>query len=150
MKYKLLSNGTGVLITRQPEVVSDSLYIISFQNAEEGSTAIITCQDESYYLPIVNGKCSIDRKKLSGEMKVSVALFNESVHAPKWICEELKTEKLGDGTVLVCPNDMNLPAVVIRLLEEFDNLLSKFSQLSKKCDNLAIRLNSIMESYDLF
>ena len=40
MEYKVLDNGTAVILTRQPELVYDELYI-TFTGAPANATAII-------------------------------------------------------------------------------------------------------------
>ena len=49
MEYRLLDNGKGIMLTRQPEFISGDLYI-SFTGAPEGATAIIVNgQKDSLY-----------------------------------------------------------------------------------------------------
>ena len=40
MEYKLLCDKTGVILTRQPELVTDKLFI-TFTGAPEGATAVL-------------------------------------------------------------------------------------------------------------
>lgn len=48
MEYKILDNGTAVVLTRQPEMVYDELYV-DFSGAPSGATAIFECGGEDVY-----------------------------------------------------------------------------------------------------
>ena len=48
MEYKILDNGTAVVLTRQPELVYDELYI-DFSGAPSGATAIFEVGGDSLY-----------------------------------------------------------------------------------------------------
>ena len=69
MEYKLLDNGVGVILTRQPEIVEDELFI-DFADAPADATAIFeTKGGNSYYRLLSDGLCSLPVKKIIGDEK---------------------------------------------------------------------------------
>ena len=79
MEYKLLCDKTGVILTRQPELVTDKLFI-TFTGAPEGATAVFERDDGNsmYRLIADEGKMLTD-----GEQKVrAIDIFAEDLG--KW------------------------------------------------------------------
>ena len=56
MEYKILDNGTAVVLTRQPELVYDELYI-DFSGAPSGATAIFEVGGDSLYRSLDGAFC---------------------------------------------------------------------------------------------
>ena len=108
MEYKILDNGTAVVLTRQPELVYDELYV-DFSGAPSGATAIFECGGDSLYRLLNGVTCSVPADKLNGVVKVTVALLEGSARPRRWACEELLAEKQKSGGTLISPNDMNMP-----------------------------------------
>ena len=69
MEYKILDNGTAVVLTRQPELVYDELYI-GFSGAPSGATAIFEVGGDSLYSLLHGETCSVPADKLNGVVKV--------------------------------------------------------------------------------
>lgn len=148
MEYKLLDNGTGVILTRQPEIVDDELYI-GFAEAPADATAIFEVKGgDSYYRALSDGLCKLPASKLSGEVTVTVALMNGETPLRRWACEEFKAVKQRNGGTLIAPNDMNLPLVVVGLRLEHQELSRKNAELEAKIGELEEMLAKIMEGYD--
>ncbi len=149
IEYKLLDNNTGVILTRQPETAAEEL-LLSFKGAPEEATAIIeTGNGKVYYRKLMGTSCGIATHRFAGDIKITVALLDGSARPRKWICEELKTERLDGGRILVCPNDMNLPDTVTALRIENGEIRQELKELRGELARLIQRLENLMEGYDI-
>lgn len=146
MEYKLLDNGTGIILTRQPEIVSDMLYI-SFDGAPRDATAIITANGSSIYRLLEDGMCSIPAS--AGIVAVGIAELDGSAKPRRWICEGLKAEPLKDGQTLYAPNDGNLPETVAKLRLENQAIRESLSSLENSIKALREKFQKMMEGYDI-
>ena len=148
MEYKLLSNHTGIILTRHPEQIADELRV-TFTGAPKGATAIFESVDgESAYRELSEGSCSVPAALVVGEVKVAVAMFGGNTQAERWICEEIKGE-VREGKVVVLPNDMNLPLVVASLRLEMDALRVSAKEMLDRCAALEEKWDSFMSGYDI-
>ncbi len=150
MEYKLLDNATGVILTRQPEMVSEGeeLYV-QFNNNDPDATAIFERKGgDSLYRLLSDGLCSVPVAKLCGVVSVTVANLNGKTPLKRWLCEEIKVEKESGG-YLVSPNDMNLPQVVVSLRLENEELRSAQAKQEAEIQELREMLTEIMEGYNL-
>lgn len=148
MEYKLLDNGTGIILTRQPEF-SEGELIIEFVNAPSDATAVFDTRDgNSYYRPLSGGMCSLPIDRITDEVKVTVALMNGGMAPQRWLCEEFKISRQKNGGALIAPNDMNLPQAVTELRMENEELRAVCKHLEKRCDELRDMLEKVMEGYD--
>lgn len=149
MEYKLLDNGVGVILTRQPEIVEDELFI-DFVDAPADATAIFeTKGGNTYYRLISDGLCSLPVKKIIGEVKVTVALLNGETPPRRWLCEEFKVSIQRNGGALVAPNDMNLPQRFVELKLENESIRQNQERLEGRVKELEDRLEKLLEGYDL-
>ena len=149
MEYKLLDNESGVILTRQPEIVEEELFI-SFIDAPADATAIFETNDGvSYYRALSEGTCSLPVKRVAGEVKVTVALLDGSARTRKWICEELLAKKQESGGTLVSPNDMNMPQRFVELKLENEGIRQNQERLEGRVKELEDRLEKLLEGYDL-
>lgn len=149
MNIKLLDNSKGVILTRQPEIVYDNLYL-SFTGAPQFSTAIFDRNDgESIYRSLEDGQCSVPERFLQGEIKVTVVVFDGTVNPDKWVCEGLKITKQKKGGVLVSPNDMNIPEQMVELQIELQEMRKKDKEQSEKISELNKKIEKLLEGYDI-
>lgn len=148
MEYKILDNGTAVVLTRQPELVYDELYI-DFSGAPSGATAIFEVGGDSLYRLLHGETCSVPADKLNGVVKVTVALLDGSARPRKWACEELLAEKQKSGGTLVSPNDMNLPQRFIELKMENEAIRQTNERIETRLKELEDKLERLLEGYDL-
>lgn len=146
MVYKLLDNGSGVILTRQPANAESALFV-HFMGVPANATAIFTLESgETYYRDLSDDSCSLPAAKLQGAIKVTVAVLDKTP-LRRWICEEFKADKLKEGT-LIAPNDMNLPQTVVELRLENEKLRSTCRNLEEMYKELSDKLEKIMEGYD--
>lgn len=146
MVYKLLNNGSGVILTRQPEIAESALFV-HFTGVPTNATAIFTLESgESYYRPLSDASCSLPVANLRGAIKVTVAVLDKTP-LRRWICEEFKADKLKEGT-LIAPNDMNLPQTVVDLRLENEDLRLTCRKLEEMYKEISDKLEKIMEGYD--
>lgn len=144
IKYKLLNNGTAVILSRHPKVVYERVKLV-FSGAPENTTAIVECNGSTAYYKASD--CKLHCDKLSGVIKVTVAVLDDSVPLKKWTCEELNAEKLKDGGVLITPNDLNLPQAVANLRLENNAIREENAEIKEEIAALNKRLDKIMSGY---
>lgn len=148
MEIKLLNNKKGFILTRQPEVVEDKLYI-TFTNAPKNATAIFENANDSLYRLLQDNCCEIPENFLIGEIKITVAILNGEINSPKWECEGIKASKTKDGNILIAPNDMNLPEKMVEIQLEMQEIQNNLSILSKNYSELETKLTKLLEGYDI-
>ena len=148
MEYKILDNGTAVVLTRHPEIAYDRLYI-DFLGAPSGATAIFESGGVYLYRTLNDVTCSVPVDKLNGVVKVTVALLDGSTPLKRWACEELKAERLRDGGTLISPNDMNLPQRFVELELECESIRQTNKHIETRLKELEGRLDKLFEGYDL-
>ena len=149
IKYKLLDNGTGVLLTRSPDV-TDQLEVTVEGGEQEGMNVVFTTMDQrSYYRDLKNGKCRIAVGDLLGETTVSVIHFGGSPCMKKWSCDGLKIVRQKNGSVLVTPNDMILSEEIVRLRIENQELRDSIVRLTERVNEFDEWRVRLMEGYDI-
>ena len=147
MKYKILNNGKAVIITRQP-VIGTSLNI-EFIGAPSNATVVFVNNEKTYYKKLINNVCTIDLRKISGIIKVTIADFEKDTAVQKWIGEELSVEKVNETVSIVSPNDMNLPMQVTELYLENENIRKRLADVEEKYKELLKKFDELFEGYDL-
>lgn len=148
LKYKLLDSGEGILITRQPKLIPEEVYV-SFSGAPPDATAIFKTSEDSFYRNLTNGGCTAPINRMNGEVSVTVCVLNGTGTAPKWTCEGIVCEKHKHGGTLVFPNDMNIPQRFADIKIEFDEHKKYVKKLEEKLGALENKLSEILEGYDL-
>ena len=147
-EYRVLNNGTAVLITRQPSLENGEI-CVTFTGAPSGATAIFEFNGNSIYRLLEDGMCTIPANKLKGPVVVTIAVLDGSSRPEKWICEELVADVWENGAVLVSPNDANLPQRVTELALENEELRVLLGKLAGEIQSLKDKLESLYEGYDL-
>lgn len=147
MVIKLLDNKSGVILTRQPELVREEA-VFKFIGAPEGATAIFESNGENLYRPLNEGSCVVYVGKLKGEVRISVSVLEGQADACLWSCEGLKVEPVKHSK-LIMPNDMNLPERYIELKLENEEIRISQVRLEQRMAELEEKLENIMEGYDL-
>lgn len=149
MEYKLLNNGDGIIVTREPELVSDMLNI-SFTGAPENATAIFERRDgESAYRALSDGLCGIGSDWLNGSIKVMVAVLDGSMQSQRWFCEGIRVQRLRDGSVLLYPDDIDTQRKIAKLQEEVSDLKAAKKELSDKYAELEKKFDKLLQGYDI-
>ena len=148
MRYKLLNNGAGVIVSRCAEVIRSDIEI-AFEGVPDGATAVFTVAGMSYYREINNGTCRLEFNLIGGEIGLIVAVMDGKVGSPRFTCEGILANKLADGSVLVVPSDGDLPGVVSRLCIENHNLREKNDELEKRIGELEKNFTKLFEGYDI-
>lgn len=147
-EYRVLNNGTAVLITRQPSLENGEI-CVTFTGAPSGATAIFEFNGNSIYRLLEDSMCTIPANKLKGPVVVTIALLDGSSRPEKWVCEELMADVWENGAVLVSPNDANLPQRVTELALENEELRVLLGKLAGEIQSLKDNLESLYEGYDL-
>ena len=149
MEYKLLCDKTGVILTRQPELVTDKLFI-TFTGAPEGATAVFERDDGNSMYRLIEGEiCSLDASFLRGTIKCTVAMLNGSVKAQKWLCEGIKTVRIKDVGVIVSPDDVNLQNKLVKIQIEKAALQNTVDKHEERISELEKKLTKLLEGYDI-
>ena len=144
LRYKLLGCGEGVILSRQPDVVSDELVVL-FEGAPDGATAIFENEGgRAYYRELSNGSCKVPISNMPGVTTVSVTTFEGD--GTRFLCESIVARLLRGGEMLVAPDDMNLPNVVAELRIQNQILsesVEKLSDLPEKVERLLSRIREL-------
>lgn len=150
--YKLLDNGTGVLLTRTVGLVGpeERSLEVAIANAPEGATVIFDLGEgkQCFRVP-EEGNCSLPAALLDGEIRVTVVIFDGSATPPKWLCDELKVVRHPAGGVIVAPNDQNLSQEVVRLRLENEAMRAENKRLAERMDKFDAWRVRLMEGYDI-
>ena len=149
MEYKLLCSNIGIITTREPELISGTLFV-SFEGAPDGSTAIFEREDgESAYRLLSDGLCAVESDWLRGSIKVTVALLIGSMEAERWPCEGFFAKQQGGGKVLIYPDDMDVREKIVRLQEGYSSTKREMGKLTEKIEELETRIDKLLEGYDI-
>lgn len=148
MIFRLLSNGKGVITSRQPKVVKEKSDFL-FNGAPHGATAVFTVAGVTYYRELnKDGRCNIPCKNLEGAITVSITLADKSARIKRYVCEGLKAERIADG-VLLLPDDSNLAEEFAKSRVEADELRGEMKKLRDEFSELKDTFNKMMEGYGL-
>lgn len=147
-EYKLLNDGQGVTLTRQPGVVDGDL-IVSFDGAPDGAVALFARGSDRCFRTIESGACTLPKTMLCGTLDVAVICYDGSVDPKSWKCEGLCVTVLKSGELLITPDDNNLPLEVANLKIASHKLREDYAELEKKFKILSEKFTSMMEGYDL-
>ena len=119
--YKLLNDGQGVILTRQPDVLEGDL-VVTFSGAPAGAVALFKAGGTTCYRELeAGGSCLVPRRILNGTIQVSVTCYNGTVTPQRWKCENLIASALPNGTVILAPDDNNLPLEVVNVKIAYHN-----------------------------
>lgn len=148
-EYKLLNDGQGVILSRQPEILEGD-QIVRFSGAPSGAVVLFETKNESCYRKLEkDGYCLVPHRVLNGVVKVNVTCYNGTVTPQRWGCESLIANTLPNGTVVLMPDDNNLPLEVANLKIANHKLREDFAELEEKFNKLSDTFTSMMEGYDL-
>lgn len=147
MTYRLLSNGKGVITSRQVKVIKGNATFL-FHGAPNGAMAVFTTPNATYYRELQAGSCNIPGKYLEGDIKVSVTVNDKDAKNKKYTCEGLQASKLSDG-ILLAPNDSNLAEEFAKSQVEADELRGEFETLKGEFDELKTTFEKMKEGYGL-
>lgn len=151
MEYKILRDfKKGILLTRQPEIVSDEL-IITFSDAPDDAVAIFEsyATGDSIYRTLQDKTCSVPVEFLKGEINVAITVMNGKTSMPVFVCEELKTEPVAGSGVLVAPNDGDLPKIVAEIQLDMQKIKTELQTVAEKYSELEEKIAKLLEGYDI-
>ena len=150
MEYKLLNDNNGIILSREPEVVSEKLSI-TFIGAPEKATAIFERIDgESVYRALSDGLCIIETNWLKGPINVTVAVLDGSMKSKRWSCERFYVKEVENGAeILVYPYDIDMQGKLAKLQECVSDLKTANKELTEKYKTLETKINKILEGYDI-
>ena len=110
LRYKVLQNGAGVLLTRTPRGLGASVRF-RMEGAQEGDRLVLTRADEKIiFRALDNGECMVSSALLNGTVRVTLLRKGGAVVE----CEPIFCEDV-DGVRLLVPADMDLPGRVVQL-----------------------------------
>ncbi len=150
MRYKLLDNGKGVIVTRGVEEVSDILKIF-FNGAPDGATAVFSDNSKNvYYRKITDEYCEISAKLICGSCKVRVAELSSFTRDTEWDCEGLHITTVDDkgDKYLVLPSDTDIASEVTELRIENEQIRQEQKKMRRLYNELAQRFKELVDGYD--
>lgn len=145
LKFKVLDNNTGVIVTRQPREVRNDIRIM-FIDAPDNAVAVFKTKNADFYRELENGYCSLPTKNIVGVVKVLLILPNEST---TWICESLDVRVLSSGTMLIAPNEADISQKFADLKLENQALRSENKAIKKQIADILLKIENLYEGYDL-
>ena len=145
--YRLLNNQTGVILVRNPVLLSGA-FTLRFPGMADKLSVEFENQGISYFRELRSGECQINTDKLQGAVKVTLLETASGSARRKWTCEELFVEHTDKG-VWIYPNDGSLPQVVAKLRVENDDIRRELAALKKEFKALEKRFERMMEGYDV-
>lgn len=154
MEYKLLDSKKGFILTREPEIIDKNLYI-TFTGAPENATVIFESKikGDTLYRELQDGMCCVPARFLcpilEDVIKVTVVVLDGKSNE-KWQCEEIKTGKnISNDTIIVKPNDMNIPLLIVEVLLEQQKIKDDMKQHTDNFSELNQKLDKLLEGYDI-
>jgi hypothetical protein len=154
MEYKLLDSKKGFILTREPEIIDKNLYI-TFTGAPENATVIFESKikGDTLYRELQDGMCCVPARFLcpilEDVIKVTVVVLDGKSNE-KWQCEEIKTGKnISNNTIIVKPNDMNIPLLIVEVLLEQQKMKDDMKQHTDNFSELNQKLDKLLEGYDI-
>lgn len=150
MEVKLLNNQTGIILTRDAEMVSDALYV-TFRNAPKNATVIFQNENDSLYREIIDKTCEVPLSFLlkSEIISITVTILNGSHKVPTWHCERMIVTKCELDTVLIRPDDTDISNKWASTQDELNTIRENYKNLSEKYSELATKLNKLLDGYDI-
>lgn len=149
MIYKILKTGRGVIQTREAIITGPEVEF-SFYDAPKYATAIFTLQDgTSYYRELEDGKCRIRADKLRGCVEVTVAVLADKTPIDKWECEGFCVHKQPDGSIVILPNDDDLPGRFSEMAVQLDKEIRAREALEQRLEQLEKEFKRIKQGYNL-
>ncbi len=146
MKYRLLNNKKGVLLTRAPEEIGEHLRL-TFEGPDEKMQAVINTGDRVIYRDLHGGECEIHRDLIEeGRMLLSVR-ERETSSTPV-VCDRLFIIRTGD-VLIVMGDELEREAIIAGLRIENDELNTRLADAEEKIKQLTERLEEIYDGYEL-
>ena len=143
MHFNILSTGRGVATTLRPVVCTESMHF-AFDNAEGSMTAIFSNDEEkAVYREVVDGECEIPASSFEGNVHVAVVLDGNRIK-----CDDVIVSKV-DGTIVVTPNFAKIIRHVVTQDQEISDLKDALADSNRRIEELAEKVRSYYEGYDL-
>ena len=149
MRYRILKSGKGIIQTRSESFERGEI-IFTFENAPKNATAIFTLQGGvSLYRDLEDGECRMRTTSLYGCGEVTVAVLADKTPSEKWECEGFCAIRQGDGSVLIKPDDNDLPGRLSELAAALDDEVRRSEKLEERVITLEREFKRIKQGYNL-
>jgi hypothetical protein len=152
IQYKMFDHG-AVLVTRRGMLFDkDKETEVTFDGAPNGSVAIFKTNDgRSFFRKLEEQTCRLKPTEFrEGEVSVHLTIPDQSARPRRIGCEGLTVSAVaGTNTVLVLPNDDNLPARVAALLVENSEIREEMRRIYEKLNATNTRIDTLLEGYDI-
>ena len=146
MKYRLLNNKKGALLTIGPEKATERLPF-EFEGAEGEQMLVLNTGHRVIYRDIIDGACAVETTLLmDGEALVSV--MSSQSPSEKIACDSLYVVSTKE-CVIVMRNDSEREKIVKELRIENDELRRRLSKNEEEIKRLSQRLEEIYDGYDI-
>ena len=148
MKFKLLDNFTGVISERRVEKLREELEFV-FENPPNNAIAVLENMGNLFYRDLVDGKCTIPSRTLEGIIQVRVSLLDGSTLPFSWKCESVEIIRMSPDTVIVAPNDTDMPEKIVELKIENQSLRAENNRLWAEIAGINKKIERLYEGYDI-
>lgn len=132
LRYTVLKNGTGVLTTRTPRALGETLTFCIDGTAEGDRLVVTRADDKTVYRTLTAGRCTIPSGVLYGMLSVTL-LQKGGAALP---LESLFVEDV-DGVRMLVPADMDLPSRVVSLEVACEELAVLRETLERQMQEIA-------------
>ena len=147
MTYRLFDTQRGIVIDRTPCVAEDE-FAIAFLGVPDGARVVFRVAELSFVREIRDGGCIAPVGKMCGTVSVCVSAVCEG-SIRRWTCEGLLITLLGDGSVLVRPDDADLAARYAEILSENQDLRDNLKRVEEDLEKLSRRLQDMADGWDI-
>ena len=145
MLYKICNNERAVLITRELQMLDESLFV-EFEGIEDGFTAVIKNGEGVYYRPISNGSAVLMADLIkTGVIQIAVVKNDET--KPRWICDELYAIAKY-GNVAIAGNTLEYDKILAELRIENDEFRTRMMEYEKELKSLRQHYEEIYAGYE--
>ena len=132
LRYRVLLNGAGVLLTRTPRGLGPSVRF-RVDGAREGDRLVLTrADDKTIFRVLDQGECVVPSALLYGTVRVTLLRKNGIVVD----CEPIFCEDV-DGVRLLMPADMDLPGRVVQLEMQTEKMPALMAQIKEQEETIA-------------
>ena len=146
MKYRVLNNGRGVLLSEEPQKITEALKL-EFDGDTIGVFAVLNTGERVIYREVRDGSCVIERGLLEeGALKLSLTKQGELSLEVR--CDALQVVKTSECDV-VFPDVTDGALLARELRIENDEIRDAIGKADERIGELERKFAEVYEGYDL-
>lgn len=146
MTYRLCKNGRGVLMTREPIMITGALEL-EFIGASEDHTAVIKNGENVYYRNIHAGKCELEAEKILPGV-IQIYIISDNAANPECVLDELFAT-CGDSEIAICGNTLEYDKLLTEQRLEMEELRSEICLFRSELDQFRREFDEVYADTDI-